>query len=280
MLQTLYKTCELFGWNKGRTFPLEPLFQSKDAFRGGWSILLRYLPNAYKGDFNFLEEEWQYAIVLDACRYDLFKEVNTIPGHLEKRKSLGSMTGEWTRNAIKRDYKDMVLVTANPFLSNIRLGKKPFFKNISAWDIGWDDELHITPPWAMADLSKRMVKRFPEKRIIFWFMQPHHPFIESGFEDDWDMKAMVVEKQRGLRSIWTQVKEGSVTPEQVWKAYKHNLELTMPFVEKLIAQLNGEIIITSDHGNCFGELGLFCHPKEIHIPPLLEVPYLRVKTSK
>jgi hypothetical protein len=171
----------------------------------------------------------------------------------------------------------MVLVTGNPFLSDIRLGKKPFYKNIPAWDIGWDDELHITPPWAMADLSKRMIKRYPDKRMIFWFIQPHHPFLESGFEDDWDMKAMVVKKQKGLRSIWTQVKEGSVTLEQVWKAYKHNLEVTMPYVEKLLSHLKGEVIITSDHGNCFGEMGLFCHPKEIHIPPLLEVPYLRVQ---
>lgn len=281
MIQNLYAASEKLGWNKGRSFPLERLFQKKDAFRGGWSIILRNLPDpSKKVGFNFLEEEWDYAIVLDACRFDLFKEVNKIPGVLHKKRSLGSMTNEWVRNAIKREYKDMVLVTANPYLSRIYLKQKPFFKNIPAWEIGWDDELLVTPPWVMADLSKKQVKRFPDKRIIFWFMQPHHPFINSDIDDDWNMVDMMVNNKSGLKSVWTMVKDGDVTVEQVWDAYKSNLVQTMPYVEKLVDFLDGKVVVTSDHGNCFGEFGLFCHPQSIHIPPLVDVPYLEINKKE
>lgn len=277
MIQSLYIACEKLGFNKGRSFPLEWLFQKKDAFRGGWSIFLRNLPDPskHKG-FNFLEEDWDYAIVLDACRFDLFEKVNQIPGVLYRKRSLGSMTNEWVRNAIKSDYKDMVLVTGNPFLSNANMKKKPFFKNVAAWEIGWDDELLVTPPWTMLDLSKKQVRRFPDKRIIFWFMQPHHPFIHSGIDDDWNMVDMMVNKEKGLKSVWTMVKDGDITVDEVWKAYVKNLVLTMPYVEKLVDFLDGNVVITSDHGNCFGEMGLFCHPKNIHIPPLVDVPYFEV----
>ena len=82
-----------------------------------------------------------------------------------------------------------------------------------------------------------------------------------------------------LKSVWTLLKDGDITLEQVWDAYEKNLQQTMPYVEKLVQFLDGSIIITSDHGNCFGEMGLFCHPKGIHIPPLVDVPYLEVKKN-
>ena len=39
---------------------------------------------------HIMDEDWDNLIILDACRYDLFEEVNTIDGTLESRISLGS----------------------------------------------------------------------------------------------------------------------------------------------------------------------------------------------
>jgi hypothetical protein len=278
MLQVLYRVCDRLGWNKGRSFPLEPLFQKKDAFRAAWSIILRNIPDFSKvHGINFLEDSWDYAIVLDACRFDVFHQVNTLEGKLEKKQSIGSMTTDWAAHAIMKQYPDIVLVNANPFLSTTHMKRKPFFKNIPAWKIGWDDELMVTPPWAMLDLSKKMAKRFPDKRIIFWFMQPHHPFIHSHMDFGWNMRDMMIGGKKGLKSVWTAVKYGELTVEQIWEAYKNNLELTMPYVEKLVDYLKGTIIVTSDHGNCFGEMGLFCHPYGTRIPPLIDVPLLTIE---
>ena len=40
-------------------------------------------------DQNFFEEDWDHAIILDAARYDVFKEVyeDYFDGELEKRRS-------------------------------------------------------------------------------------------------------------------------------------------------------------------------------------------------
>jgi hypothetical protein len=83
-----------------------------------------------------------------------------------------------------------------------------------------------------------------------------------------------------LKSVWTSVKYGEISVEKVWDAYEKNLKIAMPYVEKLVDYLKGKIVITSDHGNCFGEMGLFCHPQRIHIPPLVDVPYLEINKDK
>ena len=41
-----------------------------------------------------VDEEWDYLIILDACRYDTFKEINNLVGKLEYRYSRGSSTSE------------------------------------------------------------------------------------------------------------------------------------------------------------------------------------------
>lgn len=53
--------------------------------------LLGLLPDV---GVKIMEESWDRLIVLDACRYDVLKPFNRIPGGLYKRESLGSNTGE------------------------------------------------------------------------------------------------------------------------------------------------------------------------------------------
>jgi len=62
-----------------------------------------HLDEIYRPLFSFLghegvkvvEEEWDYIIVLDACMYDIFEDVNWIDGKLESIISKGSGTPEW-----------------------------------------------------------------------------------------------------------------------------------------------------------------------------------------
>ena len=227
----------------------------------------------------FLEEEWDYAIVLDACRYDLFKEVNTIDGKLEKKQSIASATMEWVSRAIRHEHKDIILVNTNPYLSDLKIKEltgfsKPFYKNIKAWIIGWDDELNTTPPWAMVEISNKRIKKYQGKRFIFWFNQPHHPFLvyqNNSYRSF--AKNTVGDKSR---KMWFYLGRGDINLKEAWNAYKENLKIALRQIEKLLGYLDGKIIITSDHGNCFGEMGLFAHPQRVHIPPLIEVPYLEL----
>jgi len=46
-----------------------------------------------------------------------------------------------------------------------------------------------------------------------------------------------------------------------------------------IDDLKGDVIITSDHGEAFGEEGVWEHHIETPIPPLIEVPWLEVEST-
>ena len=58
---------------------------------------------------NLMERDWNTLIILDACRYDVFKDVNNIPARLTKIKSVGSCTSDWIRNTFKHIYSDVTV---------------------------------------------------------------------------------------------------------------------------------------------------------------------------
>ena len=60
--------------------------------------------------------------------------------------------------------------------------------------------------------------------------------------------------------------------------YEDNLRIVLKSISNLIDDLDGKTVITSDHGEAFGEQGIWEHPLETHIPVLIEVPWLEVKT--
>lgn len=57
-------------------------------------LILRYAHNQisnmrYSYEFqNVMNQDWDNLIILDGCRYDLFEEINTISGDLEKKTFL------------------------------------------------------------------------------------------------------------------------------------------------------------------------------------------------
>ena len=64
------------------------------------------------------------------------------------------------------------------------------------------------------------------------------------------------------------------------KRYKNNLKIVLKNVNNLVDSLEGKIVITSDHGEAFGEEGEYLHPYNSNNPVLREVPWLEVKDTK
>lgn len=60
----------------------------------------------------------------------------------------------------------------------------------------------------------------------------------------------------------------------MWRAYIENLQLTLPHVERLCDELPGKTVVTSDHGNAFGEWGVYGHPHNRYLDCLINVPWL------
>ena len=237
-----------------------------------------------------VEQDWDNVLLLDACRYDLFEDVlseHPIHGSLEKRRSLGSATPEYIRKNFQgNQFHNTVYVTANPYV-NTKLPDDTFHHVVPVWQDQWDDELKTVPPEAMRDAALQAAERFPNKRMIVHFNQPHVPFIGDIRLDGRKVSAIREEALGNERpdprdripTPFDQLAAGERSHEEVYNAYRSNLVRAVPVVNKLLESLNGLTAVTADHGNAFGErarpfpIKVFGHPMGILIPALTEVPW-------
>lgn len=245
-------------------------------------IVARYYRRVNKNEGTYVvDEDWDNLIILDACRYDIFKEVTGI--NTDYRISCGSDTVEFLiKNFTDRKLMDTVVVTATPHVD--KLVKNSFYRVIPVWDKGWNDDLNIVLPETVVEYALRAEKEYPDKRLIIWFVQPHAPFL-----NDYDLLS---EDFRSLRehikgrnpveviNPWEKARKGEVSIDRVWRGYKKNLEIVVSHAFKLAEKLNGKTVITSDHGNAFKRLifpipiKIAGHPGGVHIPELVKVPWM------
>lgn len=235
-----------------------------------------------------MDEDWDNLLLLDACRHDLFEEANTLSGVLDYRISRGSGTPEFlTENFSERTFNDTVYVTANPMYRTRSLGET-FHEVIDVWSDEWNENLQTVTPRAMAEATVKAYKEYPKKRILSHFMQPHYPFIgdsseeignHSGFEYTY-RKVTEEQANRDNPTVWELLEEGQVSEELVWKAYKENLQVALPYVKKVLSHFEERTIVTSDHGNAFGERPylfgrrMYGHPLGIRHDSVCKVPWL------
>lgn len=229
------------------------------------------------------EEDWDALIVLDACRYDLFARRSTLPGILETRRSRGSSTVEFLRgNVADRDLRDTVYVTANPQLHRYRdeLDAR-FHEVVHVWmEDGWNEEHGTVLPETTTEYAREAAERYPNKRLLVHYLQPHYPFIDADMEFDRGH----VDETGDEDVFWLRLTDGrlDVDPSTIWDAYARNLDRALPHVESLLSALEGRTVVTSDHGNMIGErafplpMRIWGHPKGIHLDPLVTVPWLVV----
>lgn len=133
-----------------------------------------------------MEEQWDNLIVLDACRYDFFKLLykKYFRGILEKIESVGASTPEWCVNTFSNYYDDVVYISANPHINSKTAiwngswaAKDHFHKIVNVWLWGWDEELRTVHPKEVNRGFRAAKEKYPEKRFILHYMQPHAPYI-------------------------------------------------------------------------------------------------------
>lgn len=279
---------------------------------------------------NITEKEWDYLIVLDACRFDFFEDMfeEFLNGTLQKRKSRGSSTLDWLVNTFPGEY-DIAYFSANPYINSkgVPLNESKwgascnyswnpiehFSEIIDVWEFGWEEKLGTVPP---KNLNKACQSRGCDKGSIIHYMQPHAPYlsngngrklrkIKEGFEelDNNGHNGNSSGLNRWVRSKLESYLEGKEIVTKIGmlldlnadtilnevrrngientlkKYYKDNLRIALRYVSKLISKLNGKIIVTSDHGEAFGERGVWEHHVETPIPPLVEVPWVEIEKN-
>jgi len=141
---------------------------------------------------NVIREEWDYLIILDACRYDYFERFwknYFTDGQLSHRWSPGSCTQEWRDRALPEKYDDIVYISANPHFSIKQKGTAyqagdHFFKVVEVWKSHWDTEIGTVRPEALTDAAIAIIhdQSLRNKRIIIHYLQPHAPYLASGID--------------------------------------------------------------------------------------------------
>jgi hypothetical protein len=221
-----------------------------------------------------MAQEWDTLVLLDACRYDTFAEMK--PDSWPPVNAVTSRAPNtwefYQRNFTDGPYTDTVVVTANP--RTVELRGDEFHDILKAYEFGWDDDDGTVPPSTMAEATIEAHDRYPNKRILSHWIQPHYPFIGS---------SRLAEYRLDTESVWADVNRGLVPPEDVYEAYTETLEMTLPYVEEVFSSVDGRVVLTADHGNAFGErpwfypLKIYGHPRGVHLPCLITVPWLVVE---
>ena len=285
-------------------------------------------------DQDFLESDWDYCLVLDACRYDVFSEVydEYLDGTLEKRRSVGSSTPEWAYRNFT-DHHDIAYFSGNPFINDLGIplnelkwgascdyewtASDHISQVFDVWKTGWDDDLGTVPPEGVTEAFRNnpdAVER--AERTVLHYMQPHAPYLSRGKGQKLKQIQKGIRKQEeaeeneaeadggtlasmsdALRTNVESVLDGSelaqtaglwleLDPADVMKngtqeaalgLYEENLRIVLEDIADLVDELEGEVVVTADHGEAFGEEGVWEHHIETHIPPLIEVPWLEVE---
>lgn len=244
---------------------------------------------------NVLNEEWDVLIIMDACRADMFNEVigsSKLSNHkrnIVQKTSNASATPEWLQRTFGDSHGDIVYVTGNPMVTR----HKPncFHKLVESWRNAYNNETSVIEPKKVTNDGLNAYSNFSNKRIIIHYMQPHYPFIDHPELNyaDFDFDDVGLDPQREektIHSVWDALEAGIVKKTNVWEGYKHNLKIVLEEVNKLVNKIDGQIVITSDHGNMLGEYNwpiptqIYGHPNNMRHKYLVRVPWLVIDGEK
>ncbi|KXA90699.1 hypothetical protein AKJ57_03960 [candidate division MSBL1 archaeon SCGC-AAA259A05] len=267
---------------------------------------------------DIMEEEWDILVIVDACRYDYFEKVyrDYLEGTLRKVTSPATRTSDWLRSVFGNEkFEDVVYISGNPYINSqgIELAdgfnaKNNFYKVIDVWDYGWNDDLKTVPPEKISKATRMARAKYPNKRLISHFMQPHHPYLSIGPVQKEMANIMsrgkenkkttnklrnflgkYMEKIFGLKKTYKLRKALGLTQKReletiarkygnkkLEKLYEKNLRKALEKVSDLVERMPGKMVVTSDHGELLGEDGCYGHLSGHEV--LKEVPWFEVKT--
>lgn len=226
-------------------------------------------------------------IVLDACRVDALREVAPKYDWLPTRDeigsiySLGSFSGEWMEVNFHKgnidEMKSTAHVTGNLW-THKKLNSNDWQHLDEVWNDGWDDSEGIVLPDVLTDRAIEVGRNIDANRYIVHYMKPHEPYPSLDLSKPYDQSALTSERDR--ESVWKHIISGEIDKPTVWRHYIRTLHLALDEVERLIHNFDAENpVVTADHAELFGKYGFYGHPRNVHIPELVRVPWVEVDAS-
>jgi hypothetical protein len=270
------------------------------ATRGLHNGLFYTITSRYPLGTNIFERDWDLLIVLDACRLDAMREVAPEFDFIESVDSIwsvGSSSHEWLCKTFTRDYLDQIRETAyistNPHTpATFQDGALPPYSYpipvmCADWDVvdeadfkllrqihkhDHEDLFTTVGPDLVTDHAIHAGREHDFERMVVHYFQPHRPYI-----------AHALSAERAVTDIedqpWAALRNGA-DREDVWELYLDNLRMALRSVERLLENTAAErAVITADHGDLFGEFGLYGHPEGFAHPNLKKVPWVETTAT-
>ncbi len=237
-------------------------------------------------------------------------------GELEKVRSPvdtrnNYATSDWCRKVFDRWFDDTVYVSASARINSLMPvdgfdGREHFEKIVDVWDTGWDSETGSVPPGEVTAAAREEAERGDFGRMIVHYVQPHFPFLGLDVRGP-DTKEVPEERhtlrfklrsavgpriryllgpQRtralgrflGLPPLNSMDKVlRKVGEERLREGYHGNLERVLADVAPLLDELDGTVVITSDHGELLGENNYYGHSYVPGYPAVIDVPWLQIE---
>lgn len=226
------------------------------------------------------EEDWEVFIILDACRHDIMQEVaegeeyDFLPEEVPHKYSCASTSEEYVEKSFNSEFTDEMnetaLVSANlwPEKLDEELNTYQRFADFTVRPYDWVEDNGYIPADGVTDAAIEYWRERPESvnRMIVWYSQPHTPYPSVINKYDWEMTT---------DEMFGKLVSGELSRDEAWEGYYNHLEYVLDEVEVLLDNIDADrVVISSDHGEAFGEFGIFRHPKYVPLPMLKKVPWV------
>lgn len=255
---------------------------------------------------NVFDREWDVLILLDCCRVDALRSVSDEYDFLQtvdSIRSVGGATPEWIAKTFTSSYREEIGKTAylsgTAQLQGILKEQLPTtrsfaeshiaFKLLSQFDsVSIDDLMHVehlfkcepkgvegpfghpeglTPPRYLTDRGIAVSQNHDFERLIIHYIQPHSPYTANAIRKDRELRDYERRPLRHLRQT------GDL--DLVWNLYLDELRWVLDEVELLIENIEADrIAISADHGEGFGEYGIYGHQIGSLHPKVRTVPWV------
>lgn len=262
----------------------------------------------YSFGTHVMERDWDILIILDTCRVDALRTVADeykFLNNIGRIWSLGGTSPEWIAHTFDRTYADeltdVAYVTSNPHAVTVLEDREVLAHHSSAvrrfyrygnWNPVQTDELalydpvvsytsnidietvnqinDVTPPRYITDRAIRVSREQSPNRMILHYMQPHYPWVSRAIDENREIK----QYEKGP----DQVKSAGL--EQVFNSYLSDLRYVLNDLGILLNNIDAKkAVISADHGDAFGEWGIFGHgPGRFH-PQVRYVPWAVTSAS-
>jgi hypothetical protein len=249
------------------------------------------------------DQEWYLLVLLDTCRVDALQSVGReyeFIHDVDHLLSVGSTSSEWIAQTFTRDrvsQEQVGYVSGNAWAEWVIEDRqmpeedKDALFSFTDWDVAhksdfavldqaWryndEDKFDLPPglphPRIVTDHAIHVDRTYELDRLIVHYSQPHAPYTAPALNENRDMRPHESDPFEYLKS--------GGSHNRVWKAYLENLRFVLEEVNLLLNNIDAErVAISADHGESFGEWGVYGHPAALPHPTIKRVPWVETSAT-